>query len=162
MRSSGTSTSLTPRNEKSSFTRNLDGFSEVWRTIFPTAAVTAAWNKTSPACIPARFTRTACPGWRAATTHLTEPSGRLHASRERLSAKVEPALDCGSIPCRLQIVDEVLGVLAWRRLRKLRFRRSSPSKQPPKPGRQGELRTFSGAYFGRSEKTCCTIVSGAT
>jgi len=42
MRSSGTSTSLTPRKEKSSLTRYFGGFSEVFRTILPTAAVTAA------------------------------------------------------------------------------------------------------------------------
>src|SRR5579864_3526306 len=70
MRSSGTSTSVTPRKEKSSLTRYFGGFSEVWRTMWPTAAVTAAWNRTSPACNPARFTRTACPGWREATLHL--------------------------------------------------------------------------------------------
>jgi len=42
MRSSDTSTSLTPRNENSSLTRYIAGFSEVCLTMLPTAAVTAA------------------------------------------------------------------------------------------------------------------------
>src|SRR6267143_3060244 len=63
MRSAGTSTSVTPRKEKSSFTRYLGGCSEVCFTMWPTASVTAAWNITPSAWRPARFTLTSCPDW---------------------------------------------------------------------------------------------------
>ena len=62
MRSSVTSTSLTPRKEKSNFIKYFGGSSDVFRTILPTAALTAAWNRTLPTWIPSRFTRTDCPG----------------------------------------------------------------------------------------------------
>src|SRR6267143_2078917 len=62
MRSAGTSTSVTPRKEKSSFTRYLGGCSAVCFTIWATASVTAAWNITPSAWRPARFTLTSCPG----------------------------------------------------------------------------------------------------
>src|SRR6516225_2230981 len=42
MRSAGTSTSVTPRNENSNFTRYLGGCSEVCLMMCPTASVTAA------------------------------------------------------------------------------------------------------------------------
>jgi signal transduction histidine kinase len=42
MRSAGTSTSVTPRNENSNFTRYLGGCSEVCLMMWPTASVTAA------------------------------------------------------------------------------------------------------------------------
>jgi len=42
IRLSGTSTSLTPWNEKSSLTKYVAGSSEPWRTIVPAASVTAA------------------------------------------------------------------------------------------------------------------------
>src|SRR5215471_13785483 len=73
MRSAGTSTSLTPRKEKSSFTRYLGGSWEICLTMWPTASVTAAWNITPPACKPARFTRTSCPGSNIASSGESSP-----------------------------------------------------------------------------------------
>src|SRR5258708_32509366 len=61
IRPCGTSTSSTPRKENKSFTRYVGGFSETWRTIVPTASVTAAWKTTEPTRMPARFTRTCGP-----------------------------------------------------------------------------------------------------
>src|SRR5215510_145173 len=58
IRASGTSTSSTPRKVKRSLTKYFGGSSETWRTIVPTASVTAAWKTTEPTCMPARFTRT--------------------------------------------------------------------------------------------------------
>ena len=47
IRPCGTSTSSTPRKENRSFTRYVGGVSETWRTIVPTASVTAAWKITA-------------------------------------------------------------------------------------------------------------------
>jgi hypothetical protein len=55
IRSCGTSTSSTPRKEKRSFTRYVGGFSETWRTIVPTASVTAAWKTTEATRMPAKI-----------------------------------------------------------------------------------------------------------
>jgi hypothetical protein len=95
MRSSVTSTSLTPRKLNSSRTRYFGGSSCVRRTIFPTAAVTAWWKSTSPTCIPARFTRTDCPGSNIATLSPKRPSRRWQRPQyqiQRESAQSRPGI----------------------------------------------------------------------
>lgn len=79
MRSSGSSTSLTPRKVNRSRTRYFGGSWEVCRMTLATAAVTAWWKTTAPTCMPERFTRTVVPG-----SNTAYPRGHFEAAARGL------------------------------------------------------------------------------